>query len=123
MAANSSTDQGTPCLSTDKRREITQMVTDFLDDHERSKIGFFYPNMPLRWGEEDTVEKDGKRYHRNAYKFTNQVRLASHNWKDTKVKQWLIDCLYGEAKLWWNQLDAVRQTGYLLLRGVEHLCK
>jgi len=54
MAAfsNSSTDRGTSYLSFDERqefrREIMQMVMDLLGDRERSKIGFFYPNMPLR---------------------------------------------------------------------------
>jgi hypothetical protein len=123
-SSNSSTDQGTPRLSANKRQEITQMVIDFLDDYERSKIGFFYPNMPLHCGEEDIVEKDGKWYYRNACNFTNQVRLATRTWNDTKVKQLLIDCLRGEAALWWNsQLDVVRRAGYLAMPGIEDLCK
>ena len=78
------------------------MMLDLLNDREHSKIGFFFPNMPFSWREEDIVEKDGKRYYRNAYNFTNQVWLVRHTWNDTKVKQLLIDCLHGEAALWWN---------------------
>jgi hypothetical protein len=88
------------------------------------KIRFFYSNMPLSWGEEDSVEKDGKQYYWNACNFTNQVLLATRTWNDTKAKQLLIDCLYGEAALWWNsQLDAVRRAGYLAMPGIENLCK
>jgi len=28
-----------------------------------SEIGFFYPNMPLNWGDKETIEKDGKLYY------------------------------------------------------------
>ena len=40
------------------------------------------------------------------------------------MKQLLINCLHGEAKLWWNnQLNDILRAGYLVTEGVEKLCK
>ena len=65
-----------------------------------SEIGYFYPNMPPSWGDKDVVEKDGKLYYRNAYSFTNRIRVVSQTRDLVKVKQVLNTCFRREAELW-----------------------
>ena len=89
-----------------------------------SEIGYFFPNMPLTWGDKDIIEKDGKLYYRNVYSFTNRIRVATQTRDTNKVKQMLDTCFRGEAELWWNnQLDDILRAGYLATEGVEKLCK
>ena len=64
-----------------------------------SEIGYFFPNMPLDWGDKDIVEKDSKLYYRNIYNFTNRIRIVAQTWDVTKLKQTLNTCLQGEAEL------------------------
>ena len=79
--------------------------------------------MPPSWGDKDVVEKDGKLYYRNAYSFTNRIRVASQTRDPVKVKQVLDTCFRGEAELWWNnQLDSVLRAGYVATPGVEDFC-
>ena len=42
-----------------------------------SEIGYFFPNMPLSWGDKDIIEKDGKLYYYNVYSFTNWIKVAT----------------------------------------------
>ena len=42
-----------------------------------SEIGYFFPNMPLDWGDKDIVEKDGKVYYRTVHFFTNRIRVLA----------------------------------------------
>jgi hypothetical protein len=89
-----------------------------------AEIGYFFPNMPLTWGDKDIIEKDGKLYYWNVYSFTNRIRVATQTRDTNKVKQMLDTCFRGEAELWWNnQLNDILRAGYLATEGVEKLCK
>src|SRR5438045_6828191 len=52
-----------------------------------SEIGYFFPNMPLDWGDKDVIEKDGKMYYRNVFRFTNRNRCLSQQRHTSKLKQ------------------------------------
>ena len=89
-----------------------------------SDIGFFYPNMPYKWGDSDIIDWDGKNYYRNVYNFTNWIRVAAQTCDQCQLKQSLDSCLHGEAELWWNnQLNNILRTGYITTHGVEDFCK
>ena len=105
-------------------RSTTSTETTAQATLKASEIGFFFPNMPLSWGDKDIIEKDGKLYYRNVYSFTNRIRVATQTRDTNKVKQVLDTCFRGEAELWWNnQLDDILRAGYLATEGVEKLCK
>ena len=89
-----------------------------------SEIGYFFPNMPLDWGDKDVVEKDGKLYYQNVYSFTNWIRVVAQTRDIAKLKQTLDTCLRGEAELWWNnQLNHIMRLGYLAAPSLDHYCE
>ena len=96
----------------EERRDLMQMMLDLLDERERRprlpsrtpappastvsadgntsvkalEVGYFYPNMPREWGENDVVDRDGMVYYCNIYTFTNRIRVAAQT-RDTTFRE------------------------------------
>ena len=92
--------QDTSRLSPEVRNELKHMVLDFLKEYKASKVGYFYPNMPLEWGIGDIINRDSKVYYRDTYTFTNRIRSAARTQDLTRVKELLEICFQGDAVLW-----------------------
>ena len=83
-------------------------------------LGYFYPNAPVTYGEEDMVIFDGKTYYRSVHLYINRIQnlIALNSWD--AVKKVIDPSLLGEAQAWWNtQLSAVERSGYLNLAEAE----
>lgn len=108
----------TPETSTSRSAETTTTSL------EASEIGYFFPNMPLDWGDKDMVEKDDKMYYRSVHFFTNRIRVLAQTRDPNKLKPVLDSCLRGEAELWWNnQLSNATREAYLSASSIDIFCK